>query len=158
VDEQAAVEATLSLLSAGISGANLVHDLGFIESAMTCSLEMLVMCDEIVGMVQRVLTGMPTDPSTLAAEVIDAVGPGGEFLVEEQTVESFRRECYFPQSADRHDYAQWQRLGGTSMGERLNERVRDIIESPAPTPLTEANRERFEEILQNALARRAEAS
>jgi trimethylamine--corrinoid protein Co-methyltransferase len=158
VDEQAAVEATLSLLSAGISGANLVHDLGFLESAMTSSLEMLVMCDEIIGMVKRVLQGLPTDPATLAAEVIDAVGPGGKFLAEEQTVASFRRECYFPQSADRHNFAQWQRLGSQTMGDRLRARVHQIIESPPPEPLSSSNRQRFDEILEQALARRAEVA
>ena len=49
VDQQAAIESTFSCLMSALSGANMVHDPGYIESGLTTSHEMLVMTDEIIG-------------------------------------------------------------------------------------------------------------
>ena len=92
---------------AGLSGANLVHDVGFIEGAMTGSLQMLVMSDEIIGMVRRLQRGVRVDEETLAVDVIDAVGPGGHFLSQAHTLRHFRDEFWFPTLMDRKQYENW---------------------------------------------------
>ncbi len=64
-DLQAGVDSSLWILWTALSGANLVHDVGYVESGMTCSYEMIVICDEIIGFVRRLagrhrdLTGDP---------------------------------------------------------------------------------------------------
>ena len=45
-DEQAAAEAMMSIFSAALSGANLVHDVGYLENGLIGSYEMLVASDE----------------------------------------------------------------------------------------------------------------
>ena len=85
-DEQAAIEATFSSLVNSLAGLNLVHDPGFLEGAMIGSLEMLVITNEIAGMVKRFMKGIPVNEETLAEEVIHQVGPGGHFLAEEHTL------------------------------------------------------------------------
>ena len=40
---------------------------------------MLVMTDEIIGIVKRVLKGIRADDETIARDVIHAVGPGRPF-------------------------------------------------------------------------------
>ncbi len=59
-----AIEAALSIMAAGLSGANLIHDVGFLESALIGSHEMVVLSDEIVGMVKRFLSGIRVDDET----------------------------------------------------------------------------------------------
>jgi trimethylamine--corrinoid protein Co-methyltransferase len=54
-DEQAAAEGAFSLLIAGLSGANLIHDVGYLESGLTGSLAYLTMCDEMISYVKRIL-------------------------------------------------------------------------------------------------------
>src|SRR3972149_8793380 len=54
-DEQAAMEATLNIATAGLIGGNLIHDIGYIESGLTSSPEMMVVSDEIIDMVKRTL-------------------------------------------------------------------------------------------------------
>ena len=152
VDEQAAVEAALSIAMSGLSGADLVHDVGFIESAMTGSLEMLVMSDEIIGMVARILRGLEVDEDTLALEVTQAVGPGGMYLAEEHTLQHFRRDCFFPKLAHRANYANWQAQGATTMGQRINARVREILETHAPPPLPPEVVAEFDHICAQAVA------
>ena len=57
-DEQAAAESAISCLMAALSGANLVHDIGFLDCADLGSLEMLVMNDEIIAMTKRIMRGI----------------------------------------------------------------------------------------------------
>jgi len=153
VDEQAAVEAAMSLALAGLSGADLVHDVGFIDSAMTGSLEMLVMSDEIIGMVARIARGLEVTEETLAVEVTAAVGPGGMYLGEDHTYRRFRHDCFFPKLAHRANYANWQAAGGTTMGERVNARVKQILEQHRPPPLPPGVEVEFDGICADAVAR-----
>ncbi len=46
LDEQAVIEASLSLQRAAITGGNMIHDVGYMESDMTNSFVPLVICNE----------------------------------------------------------------------------------------------------------------
>lgn len=135
LDEQAAVEAAVSVLMSALSGANLVHDIGFLEFALCGSYEMVVLSDEIIGMVKRIMAGITVDEETLATRVIDKVGPGGHFLMEEHTLKHFRKEQWFPKLFDRRNYEAWANAGKKPLGQRLNEKVREIIQTYRPDPL-----------------------
>ncbi|KLU62707.1 trimethylamine methyltransferase (MTTB) [Peptococcaceae bacterium CEB3] len=77
LDQQAAAEAMFSILVTGQSGANLIHDVGYLEYGSTGSLEMLVMSNELIGMAKRFVRGIRVNKETLATQVVDQVGPGG---------------------------------------------------------------------------------
>lgn len=145
-DEQAAIEATFSSLVNALAGLNLVHDPGFIESALVGSFEMVVMVNEIAGMIRRLMRGIPVNEETLARDVIREVGPGGNFLGEEHTVRHFREEHWFPTLLDRNNYTEWHAAGAKTMGQRVSEKVRYILESHRSDPLTEDVRTRLREI------------
>ncbi|MBN2125435.1 MAG: trimethylamine methyltransferase family protein, partial [Deltaproteobacteria bacterium] len=55
VDQQAGVEAALTLMANAIAGSHLVHDLGYLESGLTGSLAQLVICDELVSWIRTAL-------------------------------------------------------------------------------------------------------
>ena len=76
-DAQAAAEAALTLFANALAGVNLVHDVGYLDSAMTGSLEFVAFCDEIIGWVRRFLAGMEISEESLALELIDEVAPDG---------------------------------------------------------------------------------
>jgi trimethylamine--corrinoid protein Co-methyltransferase len=147
MDEQAAAEATLSVLMAKLSGSNLVHDVGYMESGLTTSFEMIVLTDELVGMADHVLKGIEVSPDTLMVEELDAVGPGGNFLDTKQTVRHFR-DFWFPGLFDRKIRSVWLEAGGKSLGQRLNERVRQIIREHRPRPLDPEQRRAVWEIVE----------
>ena len=134
-DEQAAAEASLSIMAAGLSGANLIHDVGFLESALIGSHEMVVFSDEVVGMVKHFLSGVRVDEETLALDVIKEVGPGGNFLTHEHTLKHMRRELWFPKLTDRSKYNGWQAAGAKTMGDRVHERVSEILATHEVPPL-----------------------
>ncbi|MFP4475255.1 MAG: trimethylamine methyltransferase family protein [Desulfatibacillaceae bacterium] len=136
VDEQAAGESTMNLLYAFLSGANLVHDVGYIDSGTNASLESLVMCDEIIGMVRQVGKGINTDESHLALDVIDEVGPGGEFVTHDHTYDHWQ-EWFRPNLQDRSDWDTWVANGSKSMQERIKERTLWILDNHTPEPIEE---------------------
>jgi trimethylamine--corrinoid protein Co-methyltransferase len=135
LDEQAAVEASLSILAAGLSGANLIHDVGFLESAMIGSHEMVVLSNEVIGMVKRFLAGVRVDDETLAVNVLDDVGPGGNFIGHKHTVRNLRSELWFPRLIDRTRYEVWKEAGSKTLGDRVRQRVTDIIATHKVPPL-----------------------
>ena len=147
LDEQAAVEAAMGILAAGLSGANLIHDFGFLESALIGSHEMVVLSDEIVGMAKRFLSGVRVDEETLALDLIHEVGPGGNFLACEHTVHNMRRELWFPKLMDRTKYAAWQAEGSKTLGDRVRDRVRGILETHTVPPLPDKVEAGIDEIL-----------
>jgi trimethylamine--corrinoid protein Co-methyltransferase len=155
LDQQAAIEAAVSIAMAALSGANLVHDVGFLESALVGSYDMLVMSDEVIGMVKRIMRGVVVDDEHLAVHVIDGVGPGGNFLAEDHTLGHFRREFWQPRLIDRNRRENWEAAGSKTLGQRVREKVVDLIENFEPTPLDAAVEEKLRDICQRADSRHA---
>ncbi len=91
-DQQAAAESAISCLMAALSGANLVHDVGFTEAANSASLELIAATDEFIGMVDTIMNGIEVSPETLALDVMEAVGAGGSYFGEAHTARPFPRE------------------------------------------------------------------
>jgi trimethylamine--corrinoid protein Co-methyltransferase len=137
LDEQAAAEASVSLLTAGLSGANLIHDVGYLESGLLGSLDMLVLSDEVISMVKRILRGIRVDEETLALDVIANVGPGGHFIGEEHTRRHLKEEHWLPKLMDRTNREIWEKGGAKTLDRRVRERVKDILEGHEPDPLDE---------------------
>ena len=135
LDAQAGIESTFSIFSQALAGLNLIHDVGYMASGMACSCEQLVMGDEIIGMTRRFVEGITVDADTLARDVIDAVGPGGNFLAQRHTVNHLRKELWQAKLLDRRPIAAWQAAGGPVMEDRVREAVRGIVENHHPDPL-----------------------
>ena len=150
LEPQAAVEAALSIHSAMLSGANLVHDVGYTESGMTGSIFQLVMSDEIIGMSHRISQGIEIDEETLAVDVIDRVGPGGNFLSDDHTMNHFREEHWQPRLMDRWNYETWVTQGKKTAADRVRERTREILATHKGPQLSEEVKEKVAAILSAA--------
>jgi len=152
VDQQAAAEAALTLMTETLGGGNLIHDLGYLESGLCGSLAQLVICNEIVGWLEHFMAPVEINDETLALDLIDKVGPDGQFLDSKHTLTHFR-EHWYPDVFERGNYDQWQEAGGKSLGERVVERVEEILTEHKPEPLPD-------DVVQaiRAIVRRAEES
>ena len=151
LDGQAAGEAAMSIFIAAQSGANLVHDVGYTGSGSMGSLYQLVMCDEIIGMVKRFMRGIPVNDFTLALDVIDSVGPGGHFLAQPHTMQNFKSETWFPSLMSRLRHDGWKQMeGGTTMGERVAEKMRDILKNHEVPALPDDVLKKIDAIVQKA--------
>jgi trimethylamine--corrinoid protein Co-methyltransferase len=150
-DQQAAAEGALWVLLAAQIGGNLVHDVGYVESGLTASYEMLVTMDEVVGMIGRFMEGVDVSDEALALDVIDRVGPGGHFLAEEHTLRHFRQNWY-PSLLDRRNRAAWEEDGQLTLGDRATTRVQHILDTHVPPLLREATASQLDSILRRAEA------
>ena len=149
VDEQAAIEDALSIVITAQSGANLNHDVGYIEHGNCASLENLVISDELIGFARRIVEGIEVTPEKLATEIVDDVGPGGHFLGEQHTMDHFEEETWYPDLFERKFYDNWAEDEDT-LYDRAHEKVMDIVENYEPEPLPDAVSRRLNEIVQRA--------
>ena len=135
LDAQAGLEAAFSILSQGMGGLNLIHDVGYMAAGMICSLEQLVMGNEIIGMAKRFINGITVNRETLAREVIEAVGPRGHFLQQRHTMTHFKKELWRPQLLDQSGIETWTQAGQPSLQNRARERTIALLESHTPKGL-----------------------
>lgn len=147
VDAQAGAEAIFSITTAAMSRCNLVHDVGYIDSGLTSSLEMLLLADELIAMVKIYMKGIQTDKDRLALDLIHEIGPGGHFLDTDHTVKYFRTEHFMPKLIDRRNYDAWSQGGCQNMEQRLNAKVKDILASHKPEPLSASAKAVIAEVL-----------
>lgn len=129
VDLQAASEGTMSIMSALLSKANLIHDLGLMGHGESTSPEMLVLSDELIGMLHPFRRGIEVNEKTLARDVIAEVGPGGHFLTHKHTMSNFRK-LSFSKLMDRT-----RTFMDSPFTERLKKTTLDLIEKHQPQPL-----------------------
>ena len=146
LDEQAAAESMLSVLMAKFSGANLIHDVGYVESGLTTSFEMIVLTDELVALTDNLMKGIEINDETLMLDEIHTVGPGGHFMDTDQTLRRFR-DFWYPSLLDRGRREQWLAEGAATLGQRLNARVREIVKEHRPKPLKVEMKQQLQDIL-----------
>jgi trimethylamine--corrinoid protein Co-methyltransferase len=146
MDEQASLEAMLSVLMAKLSGANLVHDVGYMESGLTGSYEMIVLTDELIALTDHIMKGIQVDNRAMMMDELDSVGPGGHFLDTEATLSRFR-DFWFPGLLDRKIRDQWLAAGTLTLGQRLSARVVEILKGHEPQPLPKEKKVKIQEIL-----------
>jgi len=136
-DIQAGIESALWILWTALSGANLVHDVGYLESGLTCSLEMIVLGDELIGLVRRLMAGMSITPETLALDVIHEVGPGGNYFLAPHTTRNYKK-VWYPRLLDRRAYQGWLDAGQPSALDNARHLARKIVATHQPAPLPKA--------------------
>lgn len=137
IDAQAGAESAFSILAQGLAGLNLIHDVGYLGAGMICSPEMLVMGDEICAMTRHLLRGMTVNADTLATEVIDQVGPGGNFLQNPHTFNHFKSESWFPKIMDRQYFENWVKAGRPDTKQKVKAKLNKILDKHQPIPLGE---------------------
>jgi len=152
VDEQAVNEAATYIMMSAWMGTNLVHDVGYLEFGLTYSFDLLVLCDEFIGQIRRMMEGIRVDKEYLAVDCIKRVGPGGHFLDDDHTLDHFK-ENWQPDLTNRKTHEDWNSQGAKSMGQLAKEKIKNILKNHRPTPLpTEVDAE-IERILEEAKSR-----
>jgi trimethylamine---corrinoid protein Co-methyltransferase len=149
VDQQAAAEAALTMLYDALAGGNLVHDCGYLESGLTGSLPLLVICDELAAWIRAAIAPVEISDETLALDVVERLGPDGTFLEEEHTLAHYR-ERWYPELLDRRAHAAWHNRGALTLEQRASERVDHILATHLPEPLPPAADRAIDQILERA--------
>jgi trimethylamine--corrinoid protein Co-methyltransferase len=148
-DEQAAAEAALSILLESMAGAQMAHDVGYLDSGMTNSIEQIIICDEIIAYTKHFMKDVEVNEETLALDVIDQIGPDGDFISSKHTHKHFREDWY-PKLFERRNYDGWKKAGGKTMRQRACEKALDILEHHTPEPLPLDVQQQIDQIVAQA--------
>jgi trimethylamine--corrinoid protein Co-methyltransferase len=136
-DPQAGVEATFQTLTAAAVGSSLVHDCSsWLDHGSLVSPAYMVLVNEILCMVNQFMQGIEVSRETVVVDLIDKVGPGGNYLQENHTVENFKT-VWYSDLFDRSIYNVWQAKGAKVFEERLREKTLAAM-AHEPTPLEPA--------------------
>jgi trimethylamine---corrinoid protein Co-methyltransferase len=128
------MEASMGLLLNQLCGANLVHDVGYLDGGKTGSLPFLVMCDDFISAARYIGAGTAINPETIGVDNIVGVGPSGHYLGEEHTMKHFRSEIWMPTIFNRMMYETWEQLGSKDCFDLAREKVKAILEGPVNAP------------------------
>jgi trimethylamine--corrinoid protein Co-methyltransferase len=149
LDSQAAIEASIQVLMAALCGSALVHDVGFLDGANIGSLDQLVMTDEIIGMTKRILRGVQVNAETIMLDLIEQIGPGGQYLTTRRSSALARKEVWLPTLLDRQPYDVWAERGSVSMEERVRQKTQKLLSTHQAPPLPQDILEQIGAVLQS---------
>ncbi|MCP4719762.1 MAG: trimethylamine methyltransferase [Desulfobacteraceae bacterium] len=136
LDQQCAIEMTISLMTSLLHGANIVHDLGFMDAGLQGSLQVLVMANETIGFLRAATKGVKVDDETLALDVIEEQGPTGSFLSHPHTLRHYK-EPFYSKLFDKGSYSLWEKKGKLTMEQKAAKVVDTMLETHVVTPLPE---------------------
>lgn len=142
-----AFEKAIQYYSVMLSGINMCYGLGCYEEGMLLRPSDLIFANEVIGYLETLVKGFPVDQDTLAEDLIDEVGPGGTYLMEEHTME--------------HLYSFWtpdklapRKLGeGVSLEQDLAEAALAIIEKGPRHPLSPGKQQAIDALMEKVRAR-----
>ncbi len=147
LDAQAGFEYAMSIYNATLNGCNIIHDCGYLEFGSTSSFESVLFSDENIGIIKHMLKPLNFSDETVPLQVMDKVGPGGNFLMEEHTVKNFKKSFYFPRFFDRQTFEAWEENGSKDLLATLNENAKSIFMNHQPQKISEEIKREIGEIV-----------
>ena len=133
-DAQAAWEKTLTYLMCALAGADCVTMAGaLLDFALSASYEQLMIDEEIIGSVRRIVKSESIDTETIAEDEIMRLPFGGHYLESAHTLTHFRDALHRPHLADRRPWEQWVRDGARDAPRRAADRAERILQTATPS-------------------------
>lgn len=128
VDSQAVAEANMSMMAAIMSNTSIIHNIGFLSSGKTGSLEMLVLCSELAKMISRIYDGITINSDSIGFDVIKRVVPsGGSFLADPHSAKHVRTEMVTLPLFDRISLDSWLSGQRKTVTEKINNKIAVIL-------------------------------
>ena len=133
-DNQAGHEKANAITLAANAGANMINETaGMLASIMACSLEALVIDNDMLGSINRTVRGIEITPDTLSTRVIaDVVHGEGHFLGHPQTLSLMESEYVYPLIGDRLSPDDWIDAGAQLIDDTAHTYVTQVLNRPHP--------------------------
>ncbi|WP_409969959.1 trimethylamine methyltransferase family protein [Bengtsoniella intestinalis] len=145
-DAQVGYEATRNMMTAAIGGVNFIEGAGALEFGLTMDYAKLVMDCEVMAGIYPMLKGMEVNEETLAVELMQKVGPTGEFLTQKQTTAYMstqsKGDCF-----DRRTRGRWTSEGCDNAADKAYAKAKWILENHQVAPMVPGAKEQIEEMI-----------
>lgn len=136
-DVQAGAERALNRLMTALAGASVLFGQGMLETGLTFDIPTLLVDDEILDYVYRMLAGFKVDTRTLSVDMIKSVGPFGTYLSEMDTFERLGELSSYS-LMNRVNYDMWESAGKPQLYDAARDRAKQILSShEQKNPLSE---------------------
>jgi len=152
LDQQSGFEVTLSLMTALLHGANIIHDVGFMDSGMQGSLQLIAISNDILGFLRAATAGVVVNDETLALDLIDELGPTGNYIGVEHTLRHYK-EPYYGKLTDKNPFSVWEKRGASTMEEKASAMVDEILLKHEIEPLSEDVQRALHSVVEKEQAR-----
>lgn len=149
IDAQTGYEIAWTAQLPLMAGINLVNGIGLIASCNGCSLEKLVIDNEVFGGIRRIMEGINVSETSLAVDVIEAVGPGGHYLSQKHTREQLTKERWFPKISNRLGLQEWKKQK-QDLRQKARKEAIDLLRTHQPEPLEKDIEERIKSLVREA--------
>ena len=149
LDQMAAFDIGMQLYTASLSGTDMAMSIGGFESCNMSSLNGLVFANDAIDFIDVITGGVALDDESMALDVIDHVGPGGNYLMETHTFQRCR-------SGWRSDIMRARTLKDIAEGNVADwdaasrEKVKTILAKGVQHPLDSAVEQRLNKIMKKA--------
>ena len=134
-DFQAGAERAATVLSAALSGANIVYEsAGMYASLLGACPESLLLDNDILGAAGRVTRGIEVSAETLSFAEIEQICTSGEghYLGSGTTLRVMQSEYFYPDFSDRSSPTDWEEQGKPIPLNRAIERKRELLANHVP--------------------------
>jgi trimethylamine--corrinoid protein Co-methyltransferase len=147
LDAQAGMEADeLTKLSMQL-GANLNHDVGYMDFGLSGSLAEVVLVAEFIARNRRLLAEIEVSDETLAVDVLEAVGPGGDFLGQRHTRLHLRSSQWRATLLNRMSHERWLGAGASDVAEKARRRALELLTTHETPALPDELRARLDAVV-----------
>ncbi|MDD5658509.1 MAG: trimethylamine methyltransferase family protein [Actinomycetota bacterium] len=151
IDYQCGYEKAIACLLSLLSGANEIGFHGCVYGELSFHPAQLILDDDVVGMISRLIEGVEVSNETLAIDIINEVGPiPGTYLTEEHTRKWWKKAQFIPKSSDNLTYPEWMEANKKDCIEYAKERISEIIKTYKPESLSDKEENAIENILEEA--------
>ena len=147
VDAQAGMEADELIKLSMQLGANLNHDVGYMDFGLSGSQAEVVLAAEFISRDRHLLEAIEVSDETLAVDVLRAVGPGGDFLGQRHTRRHLRESQWRGKVLSRASYERWSEAGALDATEKARRRALELLATHEPAPLPDGLAERLDAVV-----------
>ena len=135
---QAGYERALNGLLPALTWPDILVGPGLLGGSMVVSLEQLLIDVEVFGMCRQAHRGVDAGADRWLEDVVDRIGPGGNFLSERSTVAGVRGGEWYVSKLGVHDtFESWDSAGRPALLQQAREQVGHILTTHQPLPLGE---------------------
>ena len=148
---QTSYERAMNFLMPMLSWPDLIVGAGLMGGSMIMSLEQLVIDAQVFRMAKQAHRGIPSRDEMWLDDVIQRVGPGGNFLGQKSTALNMRSgEWLAPELGVHNTQKAWEDAGKKDILEQAREKVEHLLATHKPLPLGDDAEKELDKIYKRA--------
>jgi trimethylamine---corrinoid protein Co-methyltransferase len=152
-DLQTGFQHSMNAIIPALAGADELSGVGELESGVLSSLAQLVINNEMIASVNRIMRGFSTNEKSLAVDLIGEVVRGGQtFTAEQHTVDYLRSgELLFSSLLEYRTWADWDEANRQGFYERAQTEVERLLATHQVEPLTNTQETELDFLMEKAM-------